>query len=213
MLRHLFLSALLPLMPLAAHAESFSADVWADNWFDMRVNGQLVAEDSVSITTERSFNAESFEFEAERPFVVGVTAKDFKQDDTGLEYIGSRRQQMGDGGIILQIKDSKGAVVAVSDETWRCMVIHKAPLDKSCAKERDPQPGKGPCGFEASPAPTGWDKAGFDDKAWPRAHPYSARDVRPKDGYDRISWSRDAKLVWGPDLEQSNTILCRFTVE
>ena len=88
----------------AANAETYSADVWADNWFEMRINGETVAVDSVPITTERSFNAESFTFTAQRPFTIGLIAKDFKENDTGLEYIGSRRLQMGDGGVIVQIK-------------------------------------------------------------------------------------------------------------
>ena len=113
-------------------AETFQVDVWADNWFEMRINGQQVAEDSVPITTERSFNAESFEFEAERPFVIGMVAKDFKENDSGLEYIGTRRQQMGDGGLIAQIKDGSGQLVAVTNADWSCFVAHKAPLDKSC---------------------------------------------------------------------------------
>ncbi|MEJ6815113.1 MAG: hypothetical protein QNK87_12900 [Octadecabacter sp.] len=40
--------------------------------------------------------------------------KDFKENDTGLEYIGTRRQQMGYGGVILQIIDTAGDLVAVS---------------------------------------------------------------------------------------------------
>ncbi len=197
--------------PLAA--ETFRADVWADNWFEMRINGVQVAEDSVPITTERSFNAESFAFEAERPFVIGLVAKDFKQDDTGLEYIGTRRQQMGDGGVIVQIRDRVGKTVAASNADWQCRVIHTAPLDKSCARERNPVAGIGPCGFTITPEPAGWDQAGFDASSWPQAVEYSERAVRPKDGYDRIRWDANARLIWGPDLEQSNTILCRLTVQ
>ena len=37
---------------------SFLAEVWADNWFALYVNGKKVGEDSVPITTERSFNSE-----------------------------------------------------------------------------------------------------------------------------------------------------------
>lgn len=85
---------------MGAPPRHFLADVWADNWFAFHVNGVAVAEDSVPITTERSFNAECFSFEVERPFVFGFVANDFKEDDTGPEYIGSRRQQMGDGGVI-----------------------------------------------------------------------------------------------------------------
>lgn len=196
-----------------ASADTFSADVWADNWFEMRIDGEQVAEDSVPITTERSFNAESFTFEAERPFVIGLVAKDFKENDTGLEYIGTNRQQMGDGGVILQITDASGAIAAVSNDAWQCYVIHTAPLDKSCEASNDPVAGEGTCGFEAEDEPTNWDTAGFDASDWAAADVYSAREVGPKDGYDQITWVDDAQLIWGPDLEQSNTVLCRLTVE
>lgn len=209
----LTLLALLATSALPLSAETLFADVWADNWFEMRIDGAQVAEDSVPITTERSFNAESFTFEAERPFVIGLVAKDFKENDTGLEYIGSRRQQMGDGGVILQIMDEAGELVAVSDDGWQCLVIHSAPLDKSCEKSSDPVAGEGACTFESIDEPEGWDLAHFDASGWPQASVYSAREVGPKDGYDRISWADDADLIWGPDLEQSNTVLCRLTVE
>ena len=179
----------------------------------MRINGEQVAEDSVSITTERSFNAESFEFEAERPFTIGLVAKDFKENDTGLEYIGTRRQQMGDGGVIVQIIDGAGDVVVVSDDGWQCYVIHTAPLDKSCESSRNPVAGMGACGFDAEDEPTNWDTADFDASDWPAADVYSARQVSPKDGYDEITWADEAELIWGPDLEQSNTVLCRLTVQ
>jgi hypothetical protein len=204
---------LLSLSPGTLSAETFSADVWADNWFERRIDGAQVAEDSVPITTERSFNAESFEFEADRPFVIGLVAKDFKENDSGLEYIGTRRQQMGDGGVILQIRDAAGGTVAVSNADWQCLVIHTAPLDKSCEGEANPVAGEGACAFEAINEPDGWDQAGFDASAWPQASVFTERDVGPKDGYDRIDWVEDARLIWGLDLEQSNTILCRMTVE
>ncbi|MEM5582640.1 PEBP family protein [Roseibium sp. AS2] len=197
----------------AAQAETFSADVWVDNWFSMSVDGQQVAEDSVPITTERSFNAESFIFEAERPFVVGLRMKDFKQNDTGLEYIGAPRQQMGDGGAIVQIHDADGALVAVSDSGWQCLVVHKAPLDTACADEADPVAGEGVCGFEITEEPEGWDTAEFDASDWTTATEHSAREVGPKDGYDEVDWDPSAKLIWGDDLKTDNTVLCRLTAE
>lgn len=209
----LYATLLTGLAVQTAAADTFSVDVWADNWFAMQVNGTEVAQDSVPITTERSFNAESFTFDAQRPFTVGVIAKDFKENDTGLEYIGSRRQQMGDGGLILQITDAAGQVVTVSNSDWRCFVTHSAPLDKSCAREADPVAGSGPCGFETAQVPAGWDSAGFDDSGWPSAQVFSAAQVRPKGGYDQITWDSGAQLIWGPDLETSNTVLCRLTVD
>lgn len=213
-MKRIFIPLLLAALPVTAvNAETYSADVWADNWFEMRIDGQTVMEDSVPITTERSFNAESFRFTAQPPFTIGLIAKDFKENDSGLEYIGTRRQQMGDGGVIVQIKDAAGDVVAVSDDAWRCLVIHSAPLDKSCANESHPVAGEGACAFEATDAPDGWDLADFDATDWPAASLYSAAEVRPKGGYDDIAWSPSAQFIWGPDLEQSNTVLCRLVVE
>ncbi|MDF1872104.1 PEBP family protein [Vannielia sp.] len=200
-------------MPGCLLAERFMGEVWADNWFEMRINGVQVAEDSVAITTERSFNAERFTFEAERPFVIGLVAKDFVENDSGLEYIGTPRQQLGDGGVIAQIKGENGRVAVVSDAEWQCKVIHTAPLDKSCAASHAPVAGVGACAFEISPEPEGWDEAGFDARAWPQAEVYSERNVRPKGGYDQIQWDKAASFIWGPDLEQSNTVLCRVVVE
>lgn len=207
-----FTLALLALLTSTASAETFSADVWADNWFEMRINGEQVAEDSTPITTERSFNAERFSFEATRPFTIGFIAKDFKQNDTGLEYIGSRRQQMGDGGVKLQVKNAGGIAVAVSNSNWRCLVTHTAPLDKSCADNAHPIAGQGACTFKKTAEPENWDEARFDASTWAAAKIYSSREVRPKGGYDDINWVSGAKFIWGPDLEQSNTILCRLTV-
>ena len=99
---------------------TFVAEVWADNWFALYINGVLVGKDSVSITTEKSFNAEKISFTASYPFVIGMVTKDFIQNDTGLEYIGSGRQQIGDGGFIAQVTNtSTGKVVAYTSSAWR----------------------------------------------------------------------------------------------
>ena len=85
--------------PGATH-RTLRADVRADNWFALYVGAELIKEDSVAYYTERSFNSESFSFEADLPAQINVIIKDFKENDTGLEYIGSPRQQIGDGGFI-----------------------------------------------------------------------------------------------------------------
>ena len=126
-------------------AQSIKGEVWADNWFAFYLGESLIVEDSTPITTERSFNAETFVFHAEYPLQLNFVAKDFKQDDTGLEYIGRGNQQMGDGGLIAQFTDTAtGATVAVTNAAWRCLVIHEAPLDRACEDEAEPAPGVGP---------------------------------------------------------------------
>jgi hypothetical protein len=195
----------------AEDVRTFTAEVWADNWFSLTVNGELVGEDSVPITTERSFNAETIEFEASYPLTIAVVAKDFREDDSGLEYIGTDRQQMGDGGLIAQITDTTtGEVVAVTGPTWRGLVIQRAPLDGACEKATEPAT---ECTFEATSEPDGWTDADFDDASWTSAETFTADQVGAKDGYAEIAWDPSAELIWTASLEQDNTILWRAIVE
>ena len=129
-------------------------DVWADNWFALYLGEELLIEDSVSISTERSFNAESFSFNADFPVVLNFVVKDFKENDTGLEYIGKGNQQMGDGGFIAQVThQATGEVVLTSSSAWKCLTIHKAPLNKECASSTNPDED---CQFTKSDEPDGW---------------------------------------------------------
>ena len=191
-------------------SSTFVAEVWVDNWFSLTVNGGFVGEDSVPITTERSFNAETFTFDATYPLTIAVEAKDFKETDSGLEYIGEGNQQMGDGGLILQITDqTTGEVVAVSSGDWRTLVIHEAPLNKDCEDSNDPD---NECESRIIDAPADWTAPDFDDSTWTNATEWTAADVGPKDGYDQIDWDPTAELIWGADLESDNTVLARLTV-
>ena len=191
----------------------YKIDVWADNWFAAYIDGKPLLEDSVSIKTERSFNAETEQFSASAPFVLAFMVKDFKENDTGLEYIGSKRQQIGDGGFITQISNlDSGNVVATSNASMRCLVIHKAPLDSSCVSQSNPIAGEGQCLFMTAEEPALWKTASFDDSSWPQATEYTAKQVRPKQGYDKIKWDSAAKLIWSDDLEKDNTLLCRLVV-
>ena len=197
-----------------ADKPNLKLEAWSDNWFAAYIGEALLIEDSVSITTERSFNAESIAFSASYPIQLNLILKDFKQDDSGLEYIGARNQQMGDGGFIMQITDTTtNKVIAVSNKNLKCEVLHKAPLDKACESESNPVAGEGACTFMVKEAPANWLQSSFDDSTWANATEHTVASVGPKDGYDEINWDDSAKLIWGDDLEQDNTLICRITIE
>ena len=192
-----------------AESQSFTIEVWADNWMAVYVDGTLIGEDSVPITTERSFNSETFTFDAAYPFTLAIEAKDYKETDSGLEYIGESNQQMGDGGIIAQVTDSSGNVVSVTTGDWDALVVHQAPLDKSCESSDDPDT---ECEFATVETPADWTSTAFDSSAWGTATEWSSEAVDPKIGYDDISWDSSAAFIWGTDLESDNTVLLRTVV-
>ena len=189
---------------------SFTAEVWADNWFALYINGKLVGQDSVPITTERSFNSERITFKATYPLTIGLIGKDFKENDSGLEYIGSDRQQIGDGGIVLQIKEStSGKIIATTSKKWRVLAIQQAPLNSECVTSSDPLRD---CKSIEKSVPSNWSKSSYSDSKWPVAREYSESEVGVKDGYLEINWDQKAKLIWGEDLKIDNTLLFRYKV-
>ena len=189
------------------------AEIWADNWFALYNGDTLIKEDSVPITTERSFNSESFTFQASYPLHLNIVAKDYKANNTGLEYIGTPRQQIGDGGLKAQFTDlASGKIIAVTNQNAKVLVIHKAPLEPACAKEANPVAGQGPCAFMSILEPNGWKSADFDDRDWSKASVFTAAEVGPKDGYLDIAWNEAAQFIWGSDLLADNTVLMRISV-
>jgi len=196
--------------PVTEDSVAFRGEAWADNWFALYNGERLLAEDKVPITTERSFNAETFTFRGTYPLGLALVLKDFKENDSGLEYIGKPNQQMGDGGFIFQLTDvTRNRRVLVTSSAFRCLVIHRAPLNPSCEKDGNPLQS---CQFRSDAEPTGWKAPTFDDRAWPQATEHTAAAVSPKDGYLQISWDPAAKFIWGADLKLDNTVLCRATV-
>lgn len=193
------------------HESTLTAQVWADNWFALYVNGTKVGEDSVPFPTERSFNSERITFTATYPLTIAMVTRDFMQDDSGLEYVGTDRQQMGDGGFIAQFTDSAtGKVVATTGPGWRGLVVHRAPLDTSCEKSVSPSTD---CESSINAEPADWTAQEFDDSGWVTATTYTEQEVGVKDGYLDVKWSPSARLIWTSSLTQDNTILWRHTVD
>lgn len=189
---------------------SFQAEVWADNWFALYINGKKVGEDSVPITTEKSFNSEKIKFSATYPLTIGVIAKDFTENASGLEYIGKPNQQIGDGGIIFQIREiSSGKVIAFSGRDWKVLTVNKAPLNPECVSSSAPSVD---CKFSNTAIPSTWTSSSYKDSSWKNATEYSKETVGVKDGYFNFTWTPGSALVWSSDLKLDNTILIRKVV-
>lgn len=190
---------------------AFQAEVWADNWFALYINGKKVGEDSTPITTEKSFNSEKIKFSATYPLTIGVIAKDFTENASGLEYIGKPNQQIGDAGIIFQIREIvSGKVIAFSGRDWKVLTINKAPLNAECVKSANPI---AECKSVNVTIPTTWATSTYKDSSWKYATEFSKETVGVKEGYFDYSWIPGAALVWSSDLKLDNTILLRKIVK
>lgn len=202
-----FIFSTAPAPAATSKPVAFTAEVWADNWFALYVNGKKIGEDSVSISTQKSFNSETIRFTATYPLTIGFVAKDYVQSKSGLEYLGTPNQQIGDGGIIFQIRESiSRKIVTLSDSSWKMKVGNRAPVNPECEKSIEPDRD---CKYSDFAIPNNWYSTTFIDKGWTNALIYSASEVGPKDGYNLISWLPEAKFIWGSDLKLDNVVYLR----
>lgn len=186
---------------------SFTADIWADNWFALYVNGIKVAQDPVPITTTKSFNRVSVSFTARYPLTIALMGRDYTENQSGLEYIGTPQQQIGDAGIIAQIHEkSSGKLAASTSSAWSSYVTNRAPLNADCVSSKQPLVD---CKFLAKATPKNWTTPSFKEAGWSSAVAYTEEAVGVKEGYNEVSWDSRAKLIWSSSLTLDNTVLFR----
>lgn len=162
----------------AGGSEQFVAYIFADNYFEFYVNGELLAVDPVPFTP---FNANIIKFNADRPVSLAVMGVDWEENlALGSEKGRGSGYSPGDAGIVMHIQNADGKTVAITDDTWRAQTFYTSPLkDRGClvingnvrdSSACDDSAASDGSGFSAAywNIPAEWMQPEFDDSNWPR---------------------------------------------
>jgi len=208
----------------------FTAYVFADNYFEMYINGIPVGKDNVPFT---QFNSNIVRFKASRPFTVVMKLIDW-EENLGLGTEGSRgsAHHAGDGGMVAVIKDAEEQIVAITNKEWKAQTFYTAPIkDLSCVAENGALRSSSHCDESDSDdgasyyglhweLPEDWEKEGFDDSNWPSATTYSNQTigVDNKKSYTNFvdifdDQSNDAQFIWSSNVVLDNEVVVRYTVK
>lgn len=171
-------------------ADTIRANIYADNWFMLYINGEPAAVDSIQFLPH---NVVSVDILPHYPMTLAVIAKDNADPKSGMEYADTH---IGDGGFILKFADG-----TVTSGDWKAKKISWGPMGRD---ERNPR-------VENAPLPEGWYKVGFDDRLWGRAKEYSQSEIDPKEPFFEHDFA-GAKFIWTDDLELDNVVLFRHSV-
>lgn len=171
-------------------ADTVRATVYADNAFQLFINGELVAVDSIAFVPH---NVVEVDILPAYPMTVAVMAVDNADPTTGMEYANT---SIGDGGFILKLGDG-----TVTDASWKAKRIAWGPVDGDTQNPR----------VERVPMPAGWSDEGFDDSGWPHATEYAAATVDPKEPYVAHDFE-GARFIWSGDLKLDNVVLFRTVI-
>lgn len=186
--------------------------LFADNYFELYVNGAIVARDPIGFVP---FNSAVVRFKAAPPLTFAVKLVDWGTHlGVGMEY---DSWKVGDGGFIARFDDG-----TETNASWKCKVFYISPLDDAACVRPGPDSSACPerpacarrdaasCQAMHLPVPEDWAAPEFDDSDWPAATTYRASAVTRQSAYrDYADSFGDAQFIWSHNLNQDNLVLCR----
>ena len=218
-----------PFITVDADGEMITAYVFADNYFEMYVNGIPVGKDNVPYTP---FNSSVVRFRAKRPFTVAVRAVDWEENlGLGTEVQGQSKYHAGDAGVVIAFMDESNTIIATTSPEWKAQTFYTSPIqDLSCLKEEGTLRSSKLCSTADAAdgsqhyavfwdRPAGWENADFDDSSWPNAFTYSNNEVGVdnKPAYTNFTdvfdaAGNDATFIWTSNLVLDNDVILRYRV-
>jgi hypothetical protein len=202
--------------------EEVTGYIFADNYYELYVNGTFVARDALGMTP---FNSTAVRFKAKYPITYAIKAVDWEtHPGVGMEY---DQYNVGDGGFIARFSDGTVTGPAWKTETFyiaplgdpTCVTTNRGRDSTACPAEKRAGGNKAPCGLADPatckalhfPVPADWMRPGFDDSAWPQATVYRAEEVTAAPGYVRhASLFGAAQFIWTRNLLLDNLVLSRY---
>ena len=194
--------------------------IFADNYYELYVNGVFVARDRLAMTP---FNSTVVRFRAKYPMTYAIKAIDWETKyGLGMEY---KTFNIGDGGFIAYFSDGNG-----THADWKAETFYIAPLDDpgcvrvaggrdssfcsqavrpTCA-QKDPHT----CQAMHFEVPARWAAPTFDDGAWPRAviwRPVEVTGVPAYVNYRELFG--DAEFIWTKSIRLDNLVLARYAAK
>ncbi|MEM7373232.1 MAG: hypothetical protein AAF587_31700 [Bacteroidota bacterium] len=218
------------IIDIDADGEIITGFIFADNYFELFINGNPVGKDNVPFT---QFNSDLVRFKVNRPFTIAMKLVDWEENSgLGSELNQGFLHHAGDGGMVAVFQNANGDIIATTGSDWKAQTYYIAPVkDLNCLTEQEGIRASTSCDTEGSddgasyfavhwPLPLGWNGVDFDDSEWPYATTYSNATigVDNKQAYTRFTdifdnSTQDASFIWSTNVILDNEVLVRYTVQ
>jgi hypothetical protein len=217
------------IVNIDSDGEVITAYIFADNYFELYINGKPVGKDNVPFT---QFNSNLVRFKVKQPFVAAMMLVDWEENlGLGSELNGGFTYHPGDGGVVAVFQNEQGELIGKTDQTWKAQTFYTSPImDLSCPSENGQNRSTSLCSTIDSKdgsmyyalhweLPVNWMDSKFDDGAWPNASEFSnvviGVDNKPAytnfvDVFDNDSF--DAKFIWSSNVILDNQVVVRGVI-
>ncbi|MCL9773715.1 hypothetical protein [Vibrio methylphosphonaticus] len=212
-----------PVSVIDADGDEITGYIFADNYFELYINGSLIAVDTVPFTP---FNSSIVKFKVKKPYTIAVKVIDWEENlGLGTENNRGKAYHPGDGGFIASFSDG-----TVTSSDWQAQTFYTSPIyNLACLKETDGERRSDTCTTEGTDngqnayavhwqTPSKWMDKNFDSTTWPQATTYSEDDigVNNKKSYmnfiEKFSGA-GATFIWSTNVVLDNEVLLRYEVK
>ena len=218
------------IIQIDSAGEVITGFIFADNYFELYVNGKAVGKDAIPFT---DFNSHLVKFRVSKPFTIAMKLVDWEERlGLGCEKNKLKKYHPGDGGMVAVFKDAAGKIVCKTDADWKAQTFYTAPIkDFGCVSENGTTRSSSNCntsdvrngeGYAALhwKVPADWMTKTFNDSAWPNASVYSNATigVDGKTAYTNFTdifddANQDAQFIWSTNVVLDNEVIVRKIVQ
>lgn len=211
-----------PVVEIDSGGEVITGFIFADNYFELYINGQLIAVDPVPYTP---FNSNIVKFKVKKPYLIAMKLIDWEEDlGLGSENFFGTPLHAGDGGVIASFSDG-----TITNENWKAQTFYTSPIkDLGCLSENGEMRLSSDCNTNDSKdvsdyygihwtIPDNSYGRSFDDNNWPNATTYTEEEigVEGKNAYtnfvEKFSGT-GAKFIWSTNVILDNEVIVRYWV-
>ena len=211
-----------PIIEINKDGEVITAYIFADNYFELYINGKLVGVDSVPFTP---FNSSIVRFKVNKPYDIAVKVVDWEENaGLGSEASRGNKYHAGDGGFIASFSDG-----TISNNNWFAQTFYTAPIyDLNCVKEekslrisKDCNPNKLDKNKNTYSMhwdiPTNWETS-KDYLAWPKATTFTEDEIGVDNKSSYMNFQKQfsgsgASFIWSNNVVLDNLVLLRYQVK
>lgn len=212
-----------PVVTVDEEGQIITGYIFADNYFELYINGKLIAVDSVPFTP---FNSSIVKFKVSKPYTIALKVIDWEENlGLGSENNRGKKYHPGDGGFIASFSDG-----TITNSDWQAQTFYTAPIfDFSCVSEKDGARLSESCTTKGTDngenayalhwkTPDNWMAESFDASAWPQATLFTENDIGVNNKKSYMNF-RDqfagagASFIWSTNVVLDNEVLLRYTVK
>ena len=211
-----------PIVEIDKDGEVITGYIFADNYFELFINGKLVGVDAVPFTP---FNSNIVKFKVKKPYDIAIKAVDWEENSgLGSERNRGKKYHPGDGGLIASFSDG-----TITNSDWKAQTFYTSPIyDLSCVKEVGNERITKDCSTSGSneyvetyslhwDIPLSWE-SNEEYLSWPKSLQYTEDEigVDNKKAYmnfqEQFSGS-GASFIWSSNVVLDNLVLFRYHVK